>query len=311
MSPQPTLRIGTRGSPLALAQAEEVRDRLAVAHGLDRGAIAVVAIATSGDRIQDKPLREVGGKGLFTKEIEAALAAGEIDLAVHSMKDVATVLPDGMEIACVLPREDPRDVLLARDADTLDGLAEGAVLATSSLRRRAQALYCRPDLRIIENRGNLGTRLARFESGEADAMLLAEAGLRRLGLGGRYGVPVAPAEILPAVAQGAIGIEIRADDAATRALLAPIDDAPSALRVATERAFLAALDGSCRTPIAGLASLDAEGLIAFQGEILSPDGRARHATSRRGPAADGPALGREAGLELLRRAGPDFFVDGP
>ncbi len=309
MSPQPTLRIGTRGSPLALAQAEEVRDRLAAAHGLGPQAVEIVVISTAGDRIRVKPLRAFGGKGLFTKEIEAALAGGEVDLAVHSMKDVPTVLPDGLVIDCILPREDARDALLASGHATLASLPEGAVMATSSLRRRAQALRLRPDLRIVENRGNVQTRIARLASGEVSAMLLAEAGLRRLGLPAETGAPVAPEEILPAVAQGAIGIEIRDGDTATAALLVPLDDADSALRIATERAFLAALDGSCRTPIAGLAILEAGGQVYFRGEILTPDGRIRHATSGRGPAARGPALGREAGVELLERAGPDFFSD--
>ncbi len=311
MSPQPTppFRIGTRGSPLALVQAEEVRDRLAAAHGAGAPETEIVVISTAGDRIRDKPLRAFGGKGLFTKEIEAALLAGEIDVAVHSMKDVPTENPPGLAIDCILPRADARDALLAHDATSLGALPEGAVMATSSLRRRAQSLFLRPDLRIVENRGNVQTRMARLASGEVTGMLLAEAGLRRLGLPAETGVPLAPEEILPAVAQGAIGVQRRADDERTQALLRPLDDAASALCVATERAFLAALDGSCRTPIAGLALLEDGGAIHFRGEILTPDGQTRHATSRRGAAADGPTLGREAGEELLARAGPDFFTD--
>ena len=311
MSPQPTpsFRIGTRGSPLALAQTEEVRDRLAATHGQHAPGTEIVVISTAGDRIRDKPLRAFGGKGLFTKEIEAALLAGEIDVAVHSMKDVPTENPPGLVIDCILPRADARDALLAHDAASLGALPKGAVMATSSLRRRAQSLYLRPDLRIVENRGNVQTRMARLASGEVAGMLLAEAGLRRLGLPADTGVPLVPEEILPAVAQGAIGVQRRADDERTQDLLRPLDDSASALCVATERAFLAALDGSCRTPIAGLALLEDGGVIHFRGEILTPDGQTRHATSRRGAAADGPTFGREAGVELLARAGPDFLTD--
>ena len=309
MDAQGILRIGTRGSPLALVQANEVKRRLLAAHSeLAEERIEIVVIRTSGDRIRGKPLREFGGKGLFTKEIEEALLDEAIDLAVHSMKDVPTVLPDGLVIACLLPREDPRDALLSRAAARLQDLADGAVVASSSLRRRAQVLKLRPDLRLIENRGNMETRMRRIESGEADAMLLAAAGLNRLGLQDKASAVLAPEIVLPAVAQGAIGIETRGGDQATAALLAPLNDPPTATTVGAERAFLAALDGSCKTPIAGLAQIDGQ-TIAFSGQILTPDGRESHEIQRTGLVTDAVELGRHAGEELLGRAGPNFFDD--
>ena len=311
MASQAHLRIGTRGSPLALAQAEEVRERLLAAHGdLDADAVEIVTIATTGDRISDKPLRDFGGKGLFTKEIEDALLDGRIDLAVHSMKDVPTELPAGLGIAAILPREDPRDAFISAQAGSLAALPVGALVGTSSLRRRAQVLHARPDLAVVEFRGNVQTRLRKLADGLAQATFLACAGLNRLGEAARITAPV-PAEVmLPAVAQGAIGIEARIDEVATAARLRPLNDAETATCVAAERAFLAALDGSCRTPIAALAVLDARGRLRFRGQILRPDGSEALDAARVGGAGDASALGADAGDELRRRAGPGFFDDG-
>jgi hydroxymethylbilane synthase len=300
------VRIGTRGSPLALAQAREVRERLEAAHGQAGLTFEVRVIRTSGDRIQDRPLSEVGGKGLFTKEIEEALLAGDIDLAVHSMKDMPTVLPPGLAIACHLPREDVRDAFISSKAPSLSALPTGAVVATSSLRRQAQVRRLRPDLSVVPMRGNVDTRLRKLADGVADATLLACAGLRRLGLAQRITSPVPVEEMLPAVAQGAIGVEVRADDLAAHELLAPINHQPTALTVTAERAFLARLDGSCRTPIAGLAELAGDRLT-FRGMILTPDGRQAHATERAGRPETAIALAEDAAAELLAKAGPDFF----
>ncbi|MEZ5775255.1 MAG: hydroxymethylbilane synthase [Hyphomicrobiaceae bacterium] len=302
-----TFRIGTRGSPLALLQAHETRDRLIAAHGLHERDFEIVVIKTSGDRILDRPLAEVGGKGLFTKEIEEALAEGAIDLAVHSMKDVATVLPDGLVIPCVLPREDVRDAFLSLKAARLADLPAGAVVGTASLRRQAQVRRLRPDLRVAVFRGNVQTRLRKLGEGEADATLLAVAGLKRLGMLDRASSIIEPDEMLPAVAQGAIGIEIRADDGELDALLAAIADARTATELAAERAFLARLDGSCRTPIAGLARLEG-GRLAFTGMILSPDGSSSHEITLDGGSADAARLGDEAARTLLERAGQDFLA---
>ncbi|MEE8535665.1 MAG: hydroxymethylbilane synthase, partial [Kiloniellales bacterium] len=296
-SPGKPLRIGTRGSPLALAQAHETRDRLMAAHALPDSAFEIVVIKTTGDRVTDRPLSEIGGKGLFTKEIEEALLAGAIDIAVHSMKDMPTVLPPGLAVACLLAREDVRDAFVSLTHASLAEMPAGAVVGTSSLRRRAQLLNHRPDLRVVEFRGNVQTRLRKLADGVAEATFLACAGLRRLGRAEIIRAAIAPDEMLPAVAQGAIGIEARSDDAAAEALLAPINDAPTTTRLAAERAFLAALDGSCRTPIGGLAEIADDGL-RFRGEIIRPDGSQRLATERRGPLADAVAMGADAAEEL-------------
>ncbi len=306
-SPDRPFRIGTRGSPLALAQAHETRSRLMAAHGLPEAAFAVTVIQTTGDRVQDRPLSAIGGKGLFTKEIEAALAAGAIDIAVHSMKDVPTVLPEGMEIVAYLPREDVRDAFVSPRHGGIAALPAGTVVGTSSLRRRAQLLNRRPDLQVVEFRGNVQTRLRKLSEGVAAATFLAMAGLNRLGTADVPATPIEPDEMLPAVAQGAIGIEARSDDPVAGALLAAIDHGPTRLRLAAERAFLAGLDGSCQTPIAGLAELDGDRL-AFRGEIVTPDGRTAHRKALRGLASDAAALGRDAAAELRARGGPDFFV---
>jgi hydroxymethylbilane synthase len=301
------IRIGTRGSNLALAQVHELRDRLVAACGLERERFEVVIIATSGDMIQDKALREFGGKGLFTKEIEDALLAGEIDMAVHSMKDVPTINPGGLDIVCLMPREDVRDAFISLKAARLADLPHGAVVGSSSLRRQAQIKKLRPDLDVITYRGNVETRLRKLEDGVADATLLAVAGLRRLGYGERITAVMDPGEMLPAIAQGAIGVQIRQEDHDLRALLGHIHDEPTAIRVRAERAFLAALDGSCRTPIAGLAELDGARL-RFRGEILLPDGSLSYATAREGSIADAAAIGTDAAGELLDRAGPEFIA---
>jgi len=301
------IRIGTRGSNLALKQVYELRERLCAAHGMSEDDFEVVIIKTSGDMIQDKALREFGGKGLFTKEIEDALIAGDIDMAVHSMKDVPTVEPDPLEIVCMMPREDVRDAFISLKVERLSDLPHGAVVGTSSLRRQAQVKALRPDIEVITYRGSVETRLRKLEEEVADATLLAVAGLRRLGHGDKITAPVSPDEMLPAIAQGAIGIQIRKDDDARHELLARIQHHPTHARVSAERAFLAKLDGSCRTPIAGLAELDGD-QMHFRGQILLPDGSQEFHTARSGPASDAAAMGRDAAQELLERAGPEFMA---
>jgi hydroxymethylbilane synthase len=302
------LRLGTRGSLLALTQARMVQQALSTAHGLAPDRIELVTIRTSGDRIQDRPLAEAGGKGLFTKEIEDALAGGAIDLAVHSSKDMPTVLPPGLVLSAFLPREDARDALISRKASSIARLPEGATVGTASLRRQAQLLRMRPDFKIVPLRGNVETRLHKIDKGAADATLLALAGLKRLGLADAASAVLEADEILPAVGQGAIGIETRADDTRTRDLLSPIDHADTATALACERAFLAVLDGSCRTPIAGHATV-ATGRLSFRGMILKPDGSVSFETTRNGAAADAARLGGDAGAELRAQAGADFFVE--
>lgn len=304
---QSKLRIGTRGSPLALAQARMVRAELLAAHGWDEGAIAIEVIRTSGDRIQDRPLAEAGGKGLFTKEIEEALLAGAVDLAVHSAKDMPTGLPEGLVLAACLPREDVRDVFISRKAASLPALPRGAVLGTASLRRQALAKRLRPDLRVVPLRGNVETRLRKLDAGEVDATLLALAGLKRLGLADAATALLDVEEFLPAVGQGAIAIEIRDDDCAMRDVLGKIDHADTSVAVACERAFLGVLDGSCRTPIAGHAVIEGSA-VRFRGMILRPDGSEAHETTRTGDRRDAEALGADAGAELKAKAPPDFFT---
>ena len=300
-----TLRIGTRGSPLALAQAHQVRDLLIAAHS-EMPEPELRVIKTTGDQVTDRRLADIGGKGLFTKEIEQALLDGAVDIAVHSMKDVETWLPDGLTVDCFLPREDPRDTLLG--AASIAALPEGARVGTASVRRSAQLLAARPDLKITMLRGNVGTRLDKLAAGEIDATLLAVAGLKRLGRADAIGAVLEPDEFLPAVAQGAIGIERRTDDAHTAALLAPLNHGPTALRVTAERAMLAALDGTCRTPIGGLASLDGERLT-LDGLLVWPDGSGLQRFRQDGDSADALAIGAAVGGELRRRAGPEFFAD--
>jgi hydroxymethylbilane synthase len=293
-----SIRIGTRGSPLALAQAHEVRDRLAKAHGLQPDAISITIIKTTGDQILDRPLADIGGKGLFTKEIEDALLANEIDVAVHSMKDMQTALPDGLTIGAVLPREDVRDAFISLKYPDIAALPKGAIVGTSSLRRQAQVLFARPDLKVIGFRGNVQTRLKKLQDGVADATFLAVAGLKRLGLADRITSAVPVTEMLPAVAQGAIGLEIRARDTRTAAMIAALNDEASALAVTTERAFLARLEGSCRTPIAGHAELKGSQLI-FNGQILSPDGKVEFSIERLGTNLQAFDIGVHAANEIL------------
>jgi len=305
-SSTPILRIGSRGSPLALIQAREVQSRLAAACGIALDRIEIKTIRTTGDMIQDRPLADAGGKGLFTKEIEAALLSGAIDLAVHSTKDMQTVLPDGLVLAAFPPREDARDAFIGRKVKSLRDLPIGAVVGTASLRRQALLKHLRPDLAIVPLRGNVETRLRKLEKGDIDATVLAVAGLKRLGLIASATAVLDVEEFLPAVGQGAIGIETRADDAKIRALVAAIDDPDTATAVAAERAFLAVLDGSCRTPIAGHARLR-DGVVRFRGMIAKPDGSEALEVLREGRGADAAALGADAGRELKSRAGSGFF----
>jgi hydroxymethylbilane synthase len=303
----PVLRIGSRGSPLALVQAREVLHRLSAACGLPAERIEIKVIRTTGDVIQDRPLAEAGGKGLFTKEIEEALLAGAIDLAVHSSKDMPTVLPPGLELSAFLPREDARDAFISPAAKSLRDLQEGAVIGTASLRRQALVKRLRPDLVTVSLRGNVETRLRKLEAGDMHATILAVAGLKRLGLLSAATAILEIDEFLPAVGQGAIGIETRAIDAATRALVDKINDPDTATALAAERAFLAELDGSCRTPIGGHARV-AEDAVRFRGIIVRPDGSEAFEVLREGRRADAAALGADAGRELKRRAGADFFA---
>ncbi len=300
------IRIGTRGSPLALVQARTVRARLAAALGASEEAIELVIIRTSGDAIQDRPLAEVGGKGLFTKEIEEALLDKRIDLAVHSSKDMPTFSQPGLMLTACLEREDPRDVFISRKAGSLAELPQGATLGTASLRRQAIAKRARPDLRVTPLRGNVETRLRKLDDGEVDATILALAGMKRLGLVEHATKIMSADEFLPAVGQGAIGIEARADDTRTRDLLARIDHADTSIALACERAFLAVLDGSCKTPIGGHAIVEDDG-IQFRGLIARPDGAAAHDIAGTGHRKDAITIGAEAGRELKTRAGPGFF----
>jgi hydroxymethylbilane synthase len=305
-TPARPFRIGTRGSPLALAQAHETRRRLAEAFDLPEDAFEIVVIKTTGDKVLDRPLKEIGGKGLFTREIEDDMLAGKIDIAVHSMKDMPVHQPEGLVLDCYLPREDVRDAFVSPAAPSLSALEAGTKVGTSSLRRKAQLLNRRPDLEVVEFRGNVQTRLKKLEDGVAACTFLAMAGLNRLGMTHVATSTIGTDEMLPAVAQGAIGIERRADDMRAAEMLAAIHDGPTGLRLAAERAFLAALDGSCETPIAGLAELDG-GSLRLRGEILKTDGSASHADDQRGAAEDGPEMGRAMAAILLARAGKGFF----
>jgi hydroxymethylbilane synthase len=301
------LRIGTRGSRLARAQTDLVCRALAAAHPelAAPGALEVVVIRTTGDRVTDRPLAELGGKGLFCKEIEAVLLERKIDVAVHSIKDLPTWLPDGLAIGAVLEREDPRDVLIARPPASIADLPQGAVVGTASVRRKAQLLAHRADLRVVNFRGNVDTRLRKLAAGEVDATLLALAGLRRLGIES-VGLVLSPQQMLPAVGQGAIGIEYRADDARSLACLAAIDHPASTACIRAERALLAALDGSCHTPIGGHAEI-AGRLLHLRALVARPDGSACLRAERVGAPEAAETLGQEVGLELRARAGPGFF----
>ncbi len=305
-TPDRPLNIGTRGSPLALAQAHETRDRLRTAFGLPEAAFRICVIKVTGDQILDRALKEIGGKGLFTREIEEALLSGDIDIAVHSMKDMPTLQPEGLVLDCYLPREDVRDAFVSPGVARLMDLPQGAVVGSSSLRRRAQLAHRRPDLQLVEFRGNVQTRMKKLGEGVAAATFLAMAGLNRLGMADVARSAIDPEEMLPAVAQGAIGIERRINDPRTEAMLGAIHHRDTGLRLASERAFLLRLDGSCETPIAGLALLDGDDLW-LRGEVLRPDGTQVITGERRGAAADGAAMGTDLAAELLGRAGPGFF----
>ena len=305
-TPAQPLKIGTRGSPLALVQAHETRARLAAAFDLPLEAFEIVVIKVMGDMIQDRALKDIGGKGLFTREIEDALLDGSIDIAVHSMKDMPTEQPKGLILNTYLPREDVRDAFISLSPGGLADLPQGAVVGSSSLRRKAQLLHRRPDLQIVEFRGNVQTRLRKLADGVAQATFLAMAGLNRLKMTDVPRQPIDPSDMLPAVAQGAIGIERRLDDHNTADLLAAIHHGPTGQRLGAERSFLATLDGSCETPIGGLAELDG-GTLTLRGEILRIDGSQVLADIGDAPVEDGPELGRVLAQGLLDRAGPNFF----
>ncbi|MGL1922458.1 MAG: hydroxymethylbilane synthase [Hyphomicrobiales bacterium] len=300
------IKIGSRGSPLAMAQSHQVRDRLKSAYGLEEKDFEIIAISTKGDRIQDKPLKDFGGKGLFTSEIEQQLADGDIDIAVHSMKDVPTALPTGLIMTAILPREDVRDAFISVKYNALQDLPNGAVVGSSSLRRAAILLNKRPDLKIVNFRGNVQTRLEKLSNGDVDATILAVAGLNRLGINEVMTHTIAASDMLPAVAQGAIGLEVRDNDVAMIKLLSAINCGESKAEINMERAFLAALDGSCRTPIAALAQIFGQ-QIEFKGMILTPDGKVKHEVAITAPLNQAELFGRNLGLELLEKAGPDFF----
>ncbi len=305
-TPASPLRIGTRGSPLALAQAHETRARLAAAFDLPHEAFEIVVIKTTGDKVLDRPLKEIGGKGLFTREIEEDLLSGAIDIAVHSMKDMPVLQPEGLLLDCYLPREDVRDAFVSLKFDSLDALPAGTKVGSSSLRRRAQLTARRPDLEVVEFRGNVQTRMKKLEGGVAGATFLAQAGLNRLGMADVARSAISPEDMLPAVAQGAIGIERRANDPRTAEMLAAIHDRDTGIRLAAERAFLAGLDGSCETPIAGLAEIDGP-MLRLRGEILRPDGSEVLSEDRSAPIAEAAKLGADMARDLRARAGEGFF----
>lgn len=309
----PLFRIGARGSKLSLAQTGQTRARWAALLGVSEDALAIVPIVTTGDTIQDRRLIEAGGKGLFTKELDEALLDGRIDVAVHSLKDLPTHLPDGIALACVPEREDPRDAFVSLIADTLSTLEPGANVGTASLRRQAQTLYARPDLGVVTLRGNVDTRLRKLEAGDADATFLAIAGLKRMGLEARASSLVDPHEMPPAACQGALAITARSDDARVRDALAKFEDQRARLEIEAERAFLTALDGSCRTAIGALARVEGDAM-SFIGEALTPDGTARWRRAERivfetDAIAAARALGARLGGEIRAEAGDALVMD--
>ena len=304
--PDRPLVIGTRGSPLALAQARETRARLSRALDLPQAAFSISVIETTGDRVQDRSLGDIGGKGLFTKEIDRALASQQIDIAVHSMKDVPTQRPGAFTLACTLPREDVRDAFLSRSVRHLRDLPMGATLGSSSLRRRAQVRLLRPDLKLVEFRGNVQTRLRKLDEGIADATFLAMAGLNRLCRADAAASCIDTGDMLPAVAQGAIGIECLTSDADLRAALAKIDHPDTGTQIAAERAFLFGLDGSCQTPIAALATLTGAQLL-LTGQVLRPDGSEEISGTLEGTRADAAQLGSALAAQIKSQMGAGFF----
>jgi hydroxymethylbilane synthase len=309
MPPKTPIRLGTRGSPLARIQTDMVKAALADRHEALKapGAIEVVVISTTGDQVADRPLADIGGKGLFCKEIEMALFDGRIDCGVHSMKDMPTWLPDGLVIGGMLPRADPRDVLITRKADSIEGLVAGALIGSASLRRQAQILAKRPDLKVVNFRGSVGTRLRKLDDGEVDATLLAKAGLDRLALADVPSVVLSPEEMLPAVGQGVIGLECRAEDDDLLALLAMIDHRPTSCCVEAERAMLDVLDGSCHTPIGAYAIADGA-TMHLRGLVARADGSTCFEVERRGSVGEAVALGRDAGQELRARGGAELLA---
>ena len=304
--PKSPLRIGTRGSPLALAQAYETRERLSIAFGLSLDSFEIVVIKTTGDKVLNRPLKEIGGKGLFTKEIEEALLQDSIDIAVHSMKDMPVQQPDGLILDTFLPREDVRDAFVSRIHKSLADIPQGATVGTSSLRRKAQLMSKRPDLKIVEYRGNVQTRLKKLDDGVAECTFLAVAGLNRLKMEDIITAPISTDEMLPAVAQGAIGIERREKDIKVATMLEAIHNSTTGLLLSAERAFLEALDGSCETPIAGLAEIKNENL-RFRGEILKTDGSEVYSDEQVVSKEDATLVGIEMAHKLLSQAGNDFF----
>jgi len=306
--PTPTtpLKIGTRGSPLALAQAHETRARLSQAFDLEESCFEIIVIKTTGDRVLDRPLKEIGGKGLFTREIEDDLLSGRIDIAVHSMKDMPTEQPTGLILDTYLPREDVRDAFVSLTKDSMDALEAGQKLGSSSLRRKAQLMLARPDLEVVEFRGNVQTRLKKLEDGVADATFLAAAGLNRLGLSHIAKSFLDPDVMLPAVAQGAIGIERRSEDTRVAEILSAIHDTSTGQRLAAERAFLRGLDGSCETPIAGLAELNGS-TLRLRGEVLRPDGSEAINDDQSCPIEDAEILGSEMANKILNATPKNFF----
>jgi len=303
-----TVKIGTRSSQLALAQAIEVKQRLISAHGEDTINIEIIEISTKGDRILDRALSEIGGKGLFTEEIEQQLLAGDIDIAVHSTKDMPTILPDGLELSCFLPREAPADVFISNKASSIMDLPQGAIIGSASLRRQALIRRMRPDIEVITFRGNVQTRLRKLEDGQVDATLLAQAGLNRLDMQDIITSILPVDSFPPAPGQGVICIESRQRDDAVSTLLSPLNHKDTVTALGAERSFLAALDGSCRTPLAGYAYLKA-GALHFHGMILSPDGDKMFETRRSGAPDQAQNMGKEAALELRKQAGQSFFAD--
>lgn len=300
--------IGTRGSPLALAQAYETRRRLVESFPklADEGAVEIRVIHTTGDMVLDKALSEIGGKGLFTKEIDVAQLTGEVDIAVHSMKDVPTWLPDGICLPCMLPREDTRDVFISKKADSIEGLPDGSVIGSASLRRQSQILAKNPTLKVENFRGNVQTRLKKLDAGVVDATLLAMAGLARMDMTEHITKIIEMDEMLPAVAQGAIGITCRAGDTKMLDFLAPLNHHKTKSCVDCERAFLEKLDGSCRTPIAGQAVIDDEGVMRFRGLVAKPDGSLVYEVEKSGKADEGLAIGEAAGAELREKMGAEI-----
>lgn len=310
MASSPLMTIGARSSPLAMAQTREACGLLAAAHPdlAAPGAVDVVGITTTGDRIQDRHLAEAGGKGLFARELDAALLDGRVDLAVHSLKDLETRLPEGVALAACLAREDPRDALIGAGLAGIDDLPQGAAVGTASLRRQAQLLHRRPDIRITLLRGNIQTRMRKIEAGEADATFLALAGLNRMGMAGKAACVLEPEEMMPACGQGAIAITCREDDAPVLDRLAAINDGDTMARISAERAMLDVLDGSCRTPIGGLAEIGGDRRLTLGGLVARPDGTDVFRASADGPAADAVAIGRDVGARLRAAAGNGIFA---